>query len=168
MRIERSPIARSKVTGDKKLTYRLGNNPCLEHYSNGLTGDKDTTHAVESKVDANNVTISSAGSHAAYCPKALFTMNKYTGQLSVRFANILDVRRSKEFTLNVITTDPGGLEDSTTMQITVLESNDVPEMYSFVLHVDENQRSLDITDISPAGVDHHSVIGKWTTDSVVL
>ena len=166
MRIERSPIARNEVNGYHKLTYRLGDNPCIEHFSNHVntpqlesafptSGTTDTKHALSG---------SNAGTHAAFCPMALFRMNKWTGQLSVRHMNVLDVRKAKNFVLNVITTDPAGLEDSTTMAITVLESNDVPEMYSFVIHVDENQKSIELNDISSLGENHFVNIGTWTTN----
>jgi hypothetical protein len=99
MRIERSPIARSEVSGHKHLTYRLGNNPCLSHRTDATrttvgsaSGDEDTQHALDE---------AGAGIHAAYCPKALFSMDKWTGQLSVRHTNVFDVRKAKEFTLKV-------------------------------------------------------------------
>jgi hypothetical protein len=126
MRIERAPLAVSKVIGDEKLTYTLA---------------PPSTNGCEPAGSTN----------AAHCPWALFRMDPHTGQLRLHTINVLDVAERETFVLTVYATDPQGLRASSTLTVTVLKSNDVPQMEDWVLHVDENMRSVQtIWDISPA------------------
>ena len=129
MRIQSSPVALATQQGDVKLVYDLIGPTCV------------------------------AGADASVCALVLFAVDRHTGQVRVRTANQLNVKQQAKFDLVVRATDPGGLFADGLLRITVIESNDPPKMYPFVLHVDENTRGREVWDLSLPDHSHmHGVL----------
>ena len=99
MRIQTGPIGTSERPGDLALVYSITGPDCIEHLTEETSSDKDTKAVHNGR---GNV-------HAAYCALALFQIDRYTGQLAVRTANVLDVGIQSTYPVEVTATDPTGL-----------------------------------------------------------
>jgi hypothetical protein len=154
MRIQTGPIGTSERPGDLALVYSITGPDCIEHLTEETSSDKDTKAVHNGR---GNV-------HAAYCALALFQIDRYTGQLAVRTANVLDVGIQSTYPVEVTATDPTGLTATARFDVEVIESNDPPEMYQYVIHVDENSRGVEMHDLSHQTDDHWTFFGSFVAN----
>merc|ERR1712054_300099 len=79
-----------------------------------------------------------------FCPMHLFKIDTASGQVSVRVANILNVKLQESYDMTVVAVDPRGLTSTSNIVVRVIQSNDVPVIESRQLNIDENSKGVQI------------------------
>ena len=115
MKIETGEVATSFIPGEQALSYELAGPACAK------------------------------GSPLVSCPLNMFKIDAVSGQLSLKTANTLNVAIHDSYELVVVASDPHGLKALTNIEIRIIQSNDKPVMESRLLFVDENARSVELS-----------------------
>merc|ERR1711871_1518432 len=98
-----------------------------------LTTFEQSSHTLKKRVVEMPLTYSIVAGNE----NKIFAIDKKTGQIRIETPNLLNRAKKDLYQLQVASTDLGGLSTVTTVDITILESNDPPTIYPIAYEVTE-------------------------------